>query len=769
MSYELIITEKPNASKKIAEALATGKPIKKSENGVPYYEITHGNKDIVIGCAVGHLFSIGEKEKSPWSKFPVFDVEWVPTADINKTSAFSRKYLKVLKKLAKGASEFTVACDYDIEGEVIGLNVVRKICKAKDAARMKFSTLTKDDLIEAYEHKSPTLDWGQANAGETRHILDFYYGINLTRALTNAINKETGSFKVLSSGRVQGPALKMIVEHEKKIRAFKPKPFWQIQLNGNIKSSAIEAMHHVDKFWKKEEADTVMKNVAGAKQGKISNTEKKQFKQAPPVPFDLTSMQIEVYRCFKIKPKETLDIAQNLYSSGAISYPRTSSQKLPQQIGYTKIFSQLKRQKIYSELADRMLAKKTLIPHEGKKTDEAHPAIYPTGLVPTEANERQMKVYDLIVKRFFSVFAEAATRETNKIKIDVNGEEFLTTGTVTIEPGWHEYYQPYVKLEEMELPIVSIGDVVAVEKIEQLSKETKPPNRYTQSSIINELEKKGLGTKATRASIVETLFSRGYVVGDSNIEATELGIQTVDTLDKHCPTILDEELTRKFEEEMEQIRKKKITPDQVLAKAKEVLNKIIKEFKSKEANIGKELSGANQEAIKIATTVGKCPKCKDGELVIKRGKFGKFIACNNYPDCKTIFNMPKTGTVKPTDKVCEVCGHPKIIVRLPKKSPQELCINPDCKTRQVEGQEMGKKYPEEGMTCPTCKKGKMVLRQSFYGYFLGCDNYPKCRTMMNIIDGKVNVAEPIVSKAKTSVRRKKAKKTTKKKTVAKKK
>jgi len=205
---ELIITEKPAASKKIADALADKKAVKKNIKGVPYYELIHKNKNIVVGCAVGHLFSLGEKK--PTNNFPTFDIEWKPTYIINK-GHFSKKYLDVLKKLSKDADEITIACDYDIEGEVIGLNVLRFICNRKDANRMKFSTLTKQDLIKSYENKANHIDWGQANAGETRHILDWYYGINISRALTSAISSQ-GRFKILSSGRVQGPCLKLVVD-----------------------------------------------------------------------------------------------------------------------------------------------------------------------------------------------------------------------------------------------------------------------------------------------------------------------------------------------------------------------------------------------------------------------------------------------------------------------------------------------------------------------------------------------------------------------------
>jgi len=768
---ELIITEKPSAALKIATALADKSPVKKSERSVPYYELKHKGKDIIIACAVGHLYTVGEVEKTPWSKFPIFDVKWTPTYEVNKSADFSKKYLDAIKKIAKLADEFTVACDYDIEGEVIGFNIIKIACKKNDAARMKFSTLTKPDLIKAYENKSKTLDWGQANAGVTRHILDFYYGINLTRALTGAINKATGGFKVLSSGRVQGPALKIVVDREKEIKAFVPVSYWEIELNGSANKEPITGLHVEDKFWEKEKADKVMQNVNGAKEGKVKDKQKKQFKQAPPVPFDLTSLQIEAHRCFRFKPKQTLEHAQNLYSRGFISYPRTSSQKLPVAIGFKKIIQDISRQQKYTALANQVLAT-SLKPNEGKKTDDAHPSIYPTGIAPDESiNEYEYKLYDLIVKRFLAVFGQAATRETNTIIIEVNSEDFLTKGSVTIDKGWHDLYAPYVKLDETQIPIVEVGDTIQINEINQLSKETKPPNRYTQSSILRALEKKNLGTKATRAAIIETLFNRSYVIGENNLEATELGIKTTETLQKYIPEISDEELTRSFEEQMESIRKQKKSGEQVLDKAKDVLIKLIKKFKGNEKEIGAELAESNQEAIKIATTVGKCSKCGSGELVIRNGKFGKFISCNKYPDCKTIYNVPRSGKLKPTGKVCETCGMPTIEVRLPRKGPQIYCINPDCDTKKsvdengkvIETEDAGKKYPEEGMTCPVCKTGKMILRKSFYGEFLGCDGYPKCKTMMRIVEGKVNTT-PIAPKPK----KKKAKKTVKKKAVKKK-
>jgi DNA topoisomerase-1 len=677
MAQELIITEKPASAKKIAEALADTKPILEKVNGIPTYKLTHKGKDITVGCAVGHVFGLGEREKAGWT-YPVFDIEWKPSYEISKANAHTKKYITALKRIGKGVKKFIVATDFDIEGEVIGLNIIRHLYKQKDARRMKFSTLTEQELVNSYEHSLPTLEWGQALAGETRHELDWYYGINLSRALTLAVKAAKGGFKLLSSGRVQGPALKIVIEREKIIQAFKPEPFWQIQLVGEAKDKVIEAWHKQDKFWEKEQADKVMENVKD-KEAVVASVEAKKFNQAPPTPFDLTTLQIEAYRTCRISPKDTLAIAQSLYTSAYISYPRTSSQKLPKSIGYDKIIKSLSNQEDYAKLCSDLLKKK-LEPNEGKKTDDAHPAIHPTGEVPAKLNAREAKIYDLIVRRFLSCFADSAVRETVTIDIDVNKEIFVAKGTRTIEKGWHVYYGPFVRLAEEELPDVKQGDRIDVKDITLHDKETQPPKRYTPASLIKELEKRNLGTKATRSVIIENLYNRGYIK-DESIAATPLGIQTEEILEKYIPEIVDEDLTKSFEEDMEHIRKGEKKEEEILDHAKEVLIKILDKFKQKEKEIGDELAEANKSTMTMQTFIGKCPNCKEGELHIRKGKFGRFLACNKYPDCKTTFSLPDKGVIKPMpDQQCSECSHPVVYMKQPRQKAMIVCINPKCPT-----------------------------------------------------------------------------------------
>jgi DNA topoisomerase I len=732
MGYELIITEKPQAAKKIAEALADSKAKKESHNKVPYYTLRHNGNSIVVGCAVGHLFTVAEKNKGKWH-YPVFDVEWVASSKTNKGAAYISKYLNTLKKLSKGADTFTVACDFDIEGEVIGYNVIRFICKEKDAQRMKFSTLTKNELVNSYEHKLKHIEWGQANAGVTRHELDWYYGINLSRALTLAV-KTTGMFKILSSGRVQGPALKIIVEKEKIIQKFKPEPFWQIELNGKIQTNKITAMHKEDKFWDKEKANAVMEKTDGH-DGKLSKIDKREFSQKAPFPFDLTTLQTEAYRSLHIQPKKTLEFAQELYIAGLISYPRTSSQKLPPTIGYDKILKKLQNQQFYKELAGKLLTKGNLKPNEGKKEDPAHPAIYPTGNI-SDIDGQKAKIYDLIVRRFLATFADISKRETITFTIDINSEEFMSKGTRTVVPGWQEYYGSHVKIEEQTMPDVKEGDELKVKKIEMHDKETQPPKRYSPASIIKALEKRGLGTKSTRAAIVDSLFKRGYV-HETSIQATALGIHVCDTLNKYCPQILDVDLTKLFEELMEEIRENKKTPEQVLTQAREKLKTILEGFKENEKKIGKELADSLKNTRNVLNHVGKCPTCKDGDLEIRKGKYGQFIACNKYPDCKTTFKLPTGGKFKVQKDVCKECNYPTIMIFKGKK-PQKLCINDDCPSKKIADPKAAKEIEEvangkKEKLCPKCKE-PLLLRKSIYGQFFGCSKFPKCRYTERIED-----------------------------------
>ena len=742
--YELIISEKPQAAQQIANAL--GSPKKIREKSVNYFQITtKDKKNIIVASAVGHLYGVSEKGGESWT-YPVFDTQWTPSYKYSKALDYTKAYVDVLTKLGKNASEITVACDFDIEGEVIGLNVVRFACKKNDANRMKFSTLTKNSVLKAWQDKTKHIDWGQAHAGETRHTLDWFYGINLSRAFTTSIKAGTGQFKVLSTGRVQAPALHFLAKKEKDIQKFKPDPFCEIYMDGNAKKADFRAKYKEDKIFDLELAKKIEKEVIG-KNGKVSDVSNKEFKQKTPVPFDLTSLQMEASNLFGISPKRTLEIAQSLYINGWTSYPRTSSQKF-MDTNLKEIIDKLKTMPNYKRFVEKVLQiNPSLKPNEGKKDDPAHPAIHPTGEIPKKLEGQDAKIYDLIAKRFFAVFGSDALRETNTITIDVNKYDFILKGSRTLKKNWHELYEPYVKLEEVELPSLEVGDDVKNKKIERLEKETQPPKRYTDASIIKELEKRNLGTKATRADILSHLRNRGYII-DTSIKVTELGLKIDEVISKEVPKLVDEKLTREFEEDMEKIREDKEKPEKVLNKAKGELSVILEDIKKKEKELGVKLAEASRDSIIAQNKIRKCLKC-DGNLVIKQAHKTrkKFLACDKYPTCKEIYSLPNVAVIKPLKDGDADAEDPKKIFVLAGKSDRSLkkiWINESQKQKEKELEEDSSKYKEIGMICPTCGVGKMVLRKSFYGEFLGCDNYPKCKTMMKIVKGVVDVENPIV-------------------------
>src|SRR3989344_1745086 len=678
---ELLIAEKPQAALKIATALADSKIEKESIDKVPYYTLKHNGKEIIVGCAVGHLYNLKEKEKKGWT-YPVFDLEWVPAYETSKSASFSKKYLNVLKKLTKKVDSFVVATDFDSEGSLIGFNCIRFIFKQKNARRMKFSTLTKDELVSSYENAMPHLDFPLIESGETRHFADYFWGINLSRALTLAV-KSAGAFKLLSVGRVQGPALKIIVDRESEIKNFKPEPYWEISLDGTINKNHIKAWHVSGKIFEKKKAESILKNTKG-KKALISNLEEKETSQSPLPPFDLTTLQTESYRYFGISPKETLAIAQDLYTAGLISYPRTSSQKLPAALGHEKIIKSLSKIKEYSNICQEIL-KKPLKPAEGEKSDPAHPAIFATGEYK-KLTDKQNKIYDLIARRFLACFSTPLKRKTLTAEVDCNKELVNTKGVKTLEKGWHVIYH-FPKFDEQELPLLKLNQEIENPKVESHEDKTKPPNRYSEASLIKELEKKNLGTKATRANIIDNLFQRNYVTGKS-IEATVLGMATVETLKKYCPEILDEELTRHFEEEMEGILEGKKREPEILEETKEVLTKVLKNFKKNEKIIGEGLLEATRETKYELETITKCHNCKEGMLAIRRGKFGQFLACNQYPKCKTTSSLPQ-GLIKKTKEVCKECLSPVVLVVRAGKRPFNYCINKQCpaKLRWIEEQQ----------------------------------------------------------------------------------
>ncbi len=680
--YTLIITEKPDAANRIAVALdAVGKAKRVAANGVPYY-VAKRDKDLVIVPALGHLYTVAGEKKGR-GKYPVFSYQWVPLYLAKRGAKRTRNWLETITKLAKDADAFIDACDYDIEGSIIGYCILKYACgnKEKTAKRMKYSTLTKEEIEKSYADALPSLDFALIEAGLTRHEVDWLYGINLSRALTTAAKNYSGRYATLSTGRVQGPALRFLAARERSIKCFVPTPYWSIKATLLIGGSVVDVEYEKKIIEVKEEADAVV-NACKGKNGEISEIDARKFQQMPPSPFDLGSLQSEAYRLFRYTPMRTSKIAQRLYLDALISYPRTSSQKLPPAIGYEAILKKLSKTREYHAFVAELLAKSELKPNEGKAKDPAHPAIYPTGNLPERAlNSAEKNVWNLVARRFMATFWEPALQQTMNVAISINGQRFHVRGKQTLVEGWLRFYKPYVRTEDSALPPMKEGQTVSVKRVLSEDKFTQPPQRYNPSSLLKKMEREEIGTKATRAGIIQTLYDRKYVY-DERIVVTDLGFKVVDVLKKYCPTVVSPELTRRLEEKMSEIQQEKETRENVLRDAVEILKPVAEKLKEKEQAIGAELTQALKKSTLEEKTIGACPTCHDGKLVIvysrKTGK--RFVGCTNYFEgkCKTAFPLPQRGSVKPTGNVCKSCGSPTVRVWMRGKRPWNLCLNPEC-------------------------------------------------------------------------------------------
>ena len=677
--YTLVVCEKPDAARRVADALSGGKARAFDVKGTTAFRLERGGEELVIYSAQGHVFSVSD----PLDErvvHPVFDVEWYSSDLVDEHGAGAARRVAAFKDLAEGASKFVNACDFDVEGETIGYNVLRYACGGKEvgAARAKFSTLTEGDLIAAFEKASPRTVDAPALAGRARHILDFFWGINFSRALSRSALSAGGRYSTVSMGRVQGPTLGFLVERELEVRQFVPVPFWKVSGRFLGPGGEFSAGHSTERIQTLDEAERVRKDCLG-KEGVAVKLARKVSEVPPPPPFNLGELQKEAYKNFRIPPTRTAQAAERLYLMALTSYPRTGSQRLPPSIGYARIMRGLGTMREYSKDAGELLSK-ALRPVQGPGFDPAHPAIHPTGMKPkVPLRGQEASVFDLVVRRFLAAFGRPARREAAEGTVAVGRHSFTVSGARTVFMGWAEMYGKYARFRDVEIPAMRQGDRFKVLGITSEQRLDPPPRRFDQATLLEKMEKERIGTKATRAETISTLIDRGYVSGEK-LQVTDVGLAVVETMAKFAPPMVTTGLTRSVEEKLAAIEESGGGDAELVRDAVRSICGQLLELKENEADVGERLGRALTSSAPSAEVLGPCPVCKSGQLRVVRSKLTKkrFAGCSNYPKgCKASSPLPQKGTIKSTGKACRHCSWPEVLVTGGRR-PWRLCVNISC-------------------------------------------------------------------------------------------
>ena len=639
----LIIAEKHDAAKRIAQILADEKPRSQRVAGIEAFQF---DDKVVLGLS-GHIVGVDyPPEYNSWQKV---DCKELIRAEI-VVRPVQEKIVSALRTLGKQADKITIATDYDREGELIGveaLKIVQEVNPRLSADRVRYSAIVKDEILKAFKD-SGKVDFDLAASGEARQVIDLVWGAALTRYISLTSGRLGKEF--LSVGRVQSPTLALIVDREREIQSFVPKPYWEIFVD---LEKELRVQHARGRIWDKAEVDGIIARLGNV--GIIRSIETKPRVDKPPAPFDTTSF-ISAASGIGFSAANAMRIAEWLYTNGFISYPRTDNTVYPPSIDLVALTS-LFLKGAFREEAKRLLQGK-MQPTRGKRSTTDHPPIYPTAPVEkSELKEDQWRIYELVVRRYFATLADPCVWDATSLKVDVGPEPFRANGARLVEAGWR-YYYPYSKAEEHILPELKEGERLAVLGQSVEAKETQPPARYGQGKLIKLMDDLGLGTKSTRHDIISKLYARAYVQGNP-MRPTNTAYAVVDTLQKYAPTITKPDMTQTLETDMTQISERNIKEDEVVEKSRVMLTSVFDELTSNHDGIGESL----KDGLRTDKIVGTCQKCKS-DLIIRRGHRGsRFIGCSGYPECRFTLPLPRFGTLVVTDKRCETHGmfHVRII------------------------------------------------------------------------------------------------------------
>ncbi|MGT0049257.1 type I DNA topoisomerase [Helicobacter pylori] len=634
-----------------------------------------------------------------------------------------KELVKQIIELSKKASTTYIATDEDREGEAIGYHVACLIGgKLESYPRIVFHEITQNAILNAL--KTPRqIDMSKVNAQQARRFLDRIVGFKLSSLISSKITKG------LSAGRVQSAALKLVIDKEREIKAFKPltyftldayfEPHLEAQLI-SYKGNKLKAQELIDK----KEAQEI-KNELKKESYTIYSIVKKSKKSPTPPPFMTSTLQQSASSLLGFSPTKTMSIAQKLYEGvatpqgvmGVITYMRTDS------LNIAKEALEEARAKILKDYGkDYLPPKAKVYSSKNKNAQEAHEAIRPTSIVlePNALKDylkpEELKLYTLIYKRFLASQMQDALFESQSVVVACEKGEFKASGRKLLFDGYYKILGNDDK--DKLLPNLKENDPIKLEKLESNTHVTEPPARYSEASLIKVLESLGIGRPSTYAPTISLLQNRDYIkVEKKQISALESAFKVIEILEKHFEEIVDSKFSASLEEELDNIAQNKADYQQVL---KDFYYPFMDKIEAGKKNIISQ---------KVHEKTGQsCPKC-GGELVKKNSRYGEFIACNNYPKCKYV-KQTESANDGAKQELCEKCGG-EMVQKFSRNGAFLACNNyPECKNTKSLKNTPNANEIIEGVKCPECG-GDIALKRSKKGSFYGCNNYPKCRFLSN--------------------------------------
>jgi len=664
-----------------------------------------------VRASVGHIRDLPKSNKN------AINIEdgFIPNYEISKDK---EKVVHELKTLGEKSNEILLATDPDREGEAISWHLKELLDTDKkikaSIKRVAFHEITKEAVSEAIKNPRD-IDQNLVKAQEARRVLDRLVGYDLSGIIWKKVRYG------LSAGRVQSPALRIIMEREREIRSFIPEKYWTI--NGLFQTNNKEKINlSCSEEPKDEKLVEKILDLGKKENWIIKDIKESEQKRSPRAPFTTSTLQQTASTRLGFSPSRTMGIAQKLYEAGLITYMRTDSTNLSSQAVTQILF--LVEKKYGKEYAEKHFYKT-----KSKNAQEAHEAIRPTHIDDLNAGhtEEQKKLYKLIWER--AVSSQMSDAKLIKTKITANIEsdkipDFIVNGSQVLFPGWLvcDYS---ARGEDVELPSVKIGDKLDLIELESKEKSTEPPNRYTEAGLIKELESRDIGRPSTYASIIKTLEDREYVRKEGKtLFPTDTGDVVSTFLEDNFSKYISDTFTAKMEDELDDI-----------SNGKKEYVKTLKDF-----YIPFQKEVKEKDKLAKATNMGeapsdiKCPKC-ESNMIIKLSRSGKFYSCSRYPDCdgsRTLEGKELEGP-KETGEKCPLCGDKtgkngggKLVVREGRYGSFISCSRyPKCKFVKQDEEELKKKMTD--ITCPICKKGKMAERRGRFGIFYSCSNYPDCK------------------------------------------